>query len=169
MWIFEGEKITGHEDLHPECTDIIYEFTYTCGKKYVGKKTVRSYAVKPAPKAEKGDTGIFTRHILRDEEGNIITSKKGRKEARGKGLKAKAELYKSVYTDKPFLKYEGSSKETQDLEVVNKEIMYQCSNKKTATYIEAALLFELNVLFDENYVNGNILGSFYDNSLDGLL
>lgn len=169
MWTFEKQAINDHKDLHPECTDIVYIFTYSCGKKYIGKKTVRSYSVKPILKTEGEGTEVVTRHILRDEEGNIITSKRGRKEARGRGLKAKAELYKNVYTDKPFLKYEGSSKETQDLEVVNKEIAYQCSNKKTATYIEAALLFEFNVLFDENYVNSNILGSFYDTSLDGLL
>jgi hypothetical protein len=170
MWYYEGKEIHSHEDLDPQCTDIVYCITYTDGSLYIGKKTVRSLSVLPALKTKTRDGGNFiTRHILRDEEGKIITSRKARKEARARGLKAKAELFEEVFTDKPFIKYEGSCKETEGYEIARKDIIYQCTNKKTATYLEAMLLFEENAIFDPQYLNSNILGSFFDNSLDGLI
>ena len=78
-------------------------------------------------------------------------------------------MYEEVFTDKPFVKYEGSCKEVGDRVICRKDIIYQCSNKKTATYLEAMLLFNENALFDDQYLNSNILGSLYDNSLDGLI
>ena len=71
--------------------------------------------------------------------------------------------------DLPFLDYVGSSKETEGLEIAAKEIIYQCSTKQTATYLEAMLLFDVNALVDPLYVNSNILGSFFDNALEGLI
>jgi hypothetical protein len=67
------------------------------------------------------------------------------------------------------MKYKGSSAETLDRVPVRKEILYQCSNKKTSTYIEAALLFEVNAIFNDDYLNKNIQGCFFDNDLDGLI
>jgi hypothetical protein len=55
------------------------------------------------------------------------------------------------------------------LEIFKKEILYQCSTKKAATYLEAALLFHYDAIFDPKYLNSNISGTFYDNSLDGLI
>ena len=74
-----------------------------------------------------------------------------------------------IWTKLPFLKYAGSHDKAKDLEPVTKEILYQSKSKKTATYIEAALLFEHDAIFDESYINENISGTFYNNSLDGLL
>jgi hypothetical protein len=71
--------------------------------------------------------------------------------------------------DLPFLDYVGSSKETEGLEIAAKEIIYQCSTKQTATYLEAMLLFDVNALIDPLYVNSNILGSFFDSALNGLI
>lgn len=69
----------------------------------------------------------------------------------------------------PFIKYVGSSKETEGQIIVKKEILYQCSTKKAATYIEAAILFNENAIFDDDYLNMNISGRFFDSDLDGLL
>lgn len=69
----------------------------------------------------------------------------------------------------PFVKYEGSSSENKDKVIKSKTILYQCSTKKAATYIETALLFEYNAIFIEEYTNKNILGKFFDNDLEGLL
>jgi len=78
--------------------------------------------------------------------------------------------YKRIeFKDIPFINYVGSSKETENEVVERKEILHQCSSKKTATYIEAAILFEENALFDDSYLNKNISGVFFDNSLDGWL
>lgn len=68
----------------------------------------------------------------------------------------------------PFVKYEGSHKQS-NLTIKSKEILYQCSNKRTATYLECALIFHYNALFDDNYLNENALGKFFSNALDGLL
>lgn len=78
--------------------------------------------------------------------------------------------YKRVeLKDIPFKHYTGSSKETEGQTLVFKEILYQCSTKKAATYIEAGILFNENAIFDDEYLNKNILGSFFDSDLNGLL
>lgn len=69
----------------------------------------------------------------------------------------------------PFLKYQGSTDLAVGLLVERKEILYLCSNKKTATYLETALLFQTGAVFSDRYINKNISGKFYDNDLDGLL
>jgi len=69
----------------------------------------------------------------------------------------------------PFIKYEGSHESAGDLEIEYKEILYQCSAKKAATYLEAALMFHHDAIFDPAYLNKNISGTFFENSLDGLL
>ena len=69
----------------------------------------------------------------------------------------------------PFINYEGSSEENKGKVIKSKTILYQSSNKKTASYIEVALLFMNEVLFTDKYTNKNISGVWYDNSLDGLL
>ena len=169
-WFYQGKEIKSHEDLLPDCTDFVYELLFTDGTKYIGKKTVRSISTLPVLKTKsRPGSGVICKHILRDEDGKIITSKHGRKKARERGLKAKAEYYEELLTDKPFIKYEGSSEENEGKTLVSKEILYQCSNKKSATYIETAMLFENAVLFSKVYNNKNILGRFFDNDLDGLL
>jgi len=78
--------------------------------------------------------------------------------------------YKRVeLKDVPFIKYKGSSSENTNKTLISKEILYQSSNKKTSSYIETALLFENNVLFSDEFNNKNISGTYFDNSLDGLL
>ena len=169
-WTYEGKEVKSHDDLDPLCTDIVYCIYYTNGQMYFGKKTVRSKSTLPARKRKPRENAVqITKHVLRNEYGMILTTVKARKEARARGLKAKAEPYEEVITNKPFLDYVGSSKETEGLEIAAKEIIYQCSTKQTATYLEAMLLFDVNALIDPIYVNSNILGSFFDNALEGLI
>jgi hypothetical protein len=68
-----------------------------------------------------------------------------------------------------FQDYVGTSDETKGLKVVNKTILHQCSNKKTATYLEAKILHTVNAIFSDDYLNKNISGVYFDNSLDGLI
>ena len=70
--------------------------------------------------------------------------------------------------DLPFMKYEGSHEIECD-EITKKEIFYQCRTKKAATYLEVAMLFHFDAVFDDCYLNKNISGTFFDNDLDGLL
>jgi len=69
----------------------------------------------------------------------------------------------------PFINYEGSSEHTEGLTVDKKEILYQCSSKNAASYLETALLFHYDALFDDKYLNRNINGTYFDSCLDGLL
>jgi len=168
MWIYNDREINSHEDLEPLCTNIVYMIKYKTGQMYIGKRTVRSMSTLPALKTKRReDSTLITRHILRDEDGNIITSKVGRREARKRGLTAKAERYEKVLTDKPFMDYCGSHE--CDLEIDYKEILHQCTNKLTATYLEEYLLFALRVLFTDRYLNENIGGRYFDNALEGII
>jgi len=74
-----------------------------------------------------------------------------------------------IMTRLPFVKYEGSHETADGLTIETKEILYQCSTKIAATYLEAALMFHHDAIFDPCYLNENISGTFYDNSLNGLL
>ncbi len=83
-------------------------------------------------------------------------------------LKIRSNYVRKKMVDLPFLKYEGSH-DVEDLEILKKEILYQCSTKKAATYLETGMLFHYDCIFDNSYINKNIAGTHFDNSLDGLL
>ncbi len=131
MWIYNGKTVTNHNDLFPSCSDFVYLIKYTNGKKYIGKKTIKSLRKKPPLK--------------------------GKKRAR------------RVMTELPFVNYKGSYADEFGYEVESKTILYQCSTKKAATYLEAALIFHYDALFDPDYLNRNIVGKFFPNDLDGLI
>lgn len=84
-------------------------------------------------------------------------------------LKVRKNFKRVELKDIPFANYTGSSKETEGEIVNQKEILYQCSTKKAATYIEAAILFAENAIFEDEYLNKNIIGKFFDSDLNGLL
>ena len=135
-WTYKDKQNLSHEDLHPECTDFVYEIAFSDDTKYLGKKTVRSVRrIKPT----KAQLAI-RKNYVRKELKNL-----------------------------PFIVYEGSSSENDGKTIVSKTILYQSKNKKTATYIEVALLFENDVLFNEEYTNKNISGTFFIDSLEGLI
>lgn len=131
MWVYADKEIKSHEDLFAKTTDIVYLITYENGKKYVGKKAVRSWRSIPPLK----------------------------------GKKRKRVVLKNL----SFIKYEGSHENAEKLKAVKKEILYQCSSRKASTYLECHLQFYYNVLFDDNYLNKNILGKFFDSDLKGLI
>ncbi len=131
MWLYKGKKVTNHNDLLPSCSSFVYIIKYTNGKKYLGKKVIKSLRKKPPLK--------------------------GKKRAR------------RIMTELPFNDYKGSYADELDYEVKSKIILYQCSTQKAATYLEAALIFHYDALFDPNYLNRNIIGKFFPNDLDGLL
>ncbi|MCP4489797.1 MAG: hypothetical protein GY820_21140 [Gammaproteobacteria bacterium] len=69
----------------------------------------------------------------------------------------------------PFENYCGSFDNVKNFTPVKKEILYQCSSRKSATYLEVATLIGLNAIFNDCFINENISGTFFKNSLDGLL
>ena len=100
--------------------------------------------------------------------GKTYIGKKAVRAIRKKPPLAGKKRARRVMTNLPFIDYEGSHTK-EGYTVDKKEILYQCSSRKTSTYIEAALLFEKDVLFTNTYLNDNILGKFYPNDLKGLL
>ena len=136
MWLYKENTVTEHEHLLPTCTDFVYVITYESGKKYIGKKTVRSMRRLKPTKAQ---------------------------------LKIRKNYKRVELKELPFVDYIGSSKETEGEVVKFKEILYQCSTRKAATYIECAMLFGENAIIEDEYLNLNISGTFFDNDLDGLL
>jgi len=135
-WTYKGKEILSHEDLPEECTDFVYELTFTDNTKYIGKKTIRSMRRLKPTQAQ-------------------LRVRKNYKRIELKNL--------------PFVNYVGSSSENEGKTVQSKEILYLSSNKKTASYIEAATLFGNNAIFTDEYNNKNISGVWFDNSLDGLI
>jgi len=108
-------------------------------------------------------------YIIKYTNGQKYIGKKCVKSVRKKPpLKGKKRC-RRILTNLPFVEYTGSSDLTNELVVLSKEILYQCSNKRAATYLETSLLFKHDVLFDDTYVNANISGKMFGNSLDGLL
>ena len=140
MWWYNGKKVKSHADLHEDCTDFVYVMYFT-------DKCGKEY--------------------------KYIGKKTVRSMRRIKPTKAQLAIRKNYVRkevkDLPFVKYEGSSKETEGYTLTAKEILHQCSTKKAATYIEAALLFEEHAIFSDEYLNKNISGRFYDNDLEGLI
>lgn len=74
-----------------------------------------------------------------------------------------------ILTNLPFVDYEGSMEIENPPDIAAKEILYQCRTKKAATYLETALLFHHDAIFDDTYLNQNIGGRFFDNDLQGLI
>lgn len=83
-------------------------------------------------------------------------------------LKIRKNYVRKEMKNLPFIEYEGSHG-VDGLEVERKEILYQCSTRKASTYLESALLFHHDAIFDPMFLNLNIGGAFFDNDLDGLL
>lgn len=60
MWIdLNNKPIKSHEDLHPDCTDIVYLIEYDNGQSYIGKKTVRSWRTLPPLKGKVRKRKVF--------------------------------------------------------------------------------------------------------------
>ncbi len=131
MWFYKDREVSNHNDLPPTCTDFVYMIEYTNGKKYIGKKTIKSLRTKPP-----------------------LAGKKRKRR---------------VWTELPFADYKGSYAEDFGYETRRKEILYLCSTKKAATYLEAALIFHHDALFDPDFLNRNIVGKFFPKDLDGLI
>jgi len=129
MWIFHGNPIESHDDLHPDCTYFVYVITYDNAKRYIGKKCVRSIRRKPPLKGKKRNRRIMTNH--------------------------------------KFDNYQGSFEDASEMRAIHKEILYQCSSSKAATYMEIAELVDTDAIFRKSYINENISGTFFKNSLDG--
>ena len=124
----------GQEVLElPEDTyGFIYQIVYTDGKRYIGKKNCYSLTKKYLTKKELAE----------------ITDNRLKK-------------YKMVKKESKWREYTGSLKSAEDKRIAYKEILMFCKDKINLTYAEAEIMFKLDVLRDDTYLNENILGAFY--------
>jgi hypothetical protein len=107
--------------------------------------------------------------IYYDNGKSYIGSKMVRSKVKLKPLKhmrKNAVRYKVKETN--WKSYEGSSKLSEGLTIVNKVILYLTTNKRSMTYLEDRELFTRKALESTDYINENIRGKYWDNCLDGL-
>jgi hypothetical protein len=112
-------------------------------------------------------------YVIRYTDGKAYIGKKTIRSIRRlkptkKQLAIRKNYVRKELVNLPFVKYEGSH-DKEGLEVSEKEIIWQCSTKKAATYLETGMLFAYDCIFDDDYLNENIAGTHFNNSLDGLL
>lgn len=109
-------------------------------------------------------------YVIIYENGAKYIGKKAVRSVRKKPPLAGKKRNRRVMTNLPFVNYEGSHEyDTEKFVIKHKIILYQCSNKRTSTYIETALLTRYDALFSDEFLNNNIGGTFYDNALNGLI
>jgi len=72
-----------------------------------------------------------------------------------------------IMTNHKFDNYQGSFDGASEMVATHKEILYQCSTRKAATYMEMAELVVTDAIFKKTFINENISGTFFKNSLDG--
>jgi len=127
-WIYNNQLV---ENLPQDCVGFVYLITNTLnGRKYIGKKLAKFS--KTTYKVVKQKNGI-----------------KKRKKIRSK-------------IDSDWKDYWGSSPElTQDIQALGSEnfsrqILYYCTSKAAASYIEAREQFDRRVLESADYYNGHI-------------
>ena len=140
MWLYKDKVINNIEDLPKDTFGFVYEVTHLpSGKKYLGKKVLFFNQKKPLTKKELA-------------------------EHTGPGRKPK---FKRVEKESDWKTYYGSQENIKKLvkegksEDFKREILHLSKSKKMLTYIETKLLFLNEVLEKDEYLNSNILGSFY--------
>lgn len=116
----------------------IYVIHYTDGTYYYGKKNFVEETNKPLGKKELA----------------LITDGRCKK-------------YKTVRKESDWRTYKGSSKETIGKEIERKYIIEVHKTQRALTFAEARIMFKKDALQDRHCVNGNILGKFFRNVLNG--
>ena len=108
-------------------------------------------------------------YIIEYTNGQVYYGKKTVRSIRKRPPLKGKKRNRRINVDLPFKNYEGSSEHTEGLIIKSKEILYQCSTKKAATYLEMAIMVHHDALFDDMCLNKNIAGKHFDNDLKGLL
>ena len=108
-------------------------------------------------------------YVITYDNGQKYIGKKAIRAVRRKPPLKGYKRNRRIMTDLPFKNYQGSHINAKILNPVKKEIMFQCSSRKTATYLEMSLLVHMNAIFEKQFVNENIGGKFFSDTLDGLL
>jgi len=143
--MLNGEVIGEAFDIS-DYEGFVYCINYTDGTKYIGKKNFWSTFEKETLKRDG---------VKRDGHLEFVGRRRG-------GKNVKRERFRKEMN---WRKYNGSSSYTDGKQIESKEILKLCSSKLDLTYWETYYLMEAKVLFDDIYLNCNILGKFYAGQL----
>jgi len=146
-WLYKGNSIESISDFPEGIYGFIYEITHIpTGKKYIGKKVLYFERNKKLGKKEL--------EVLKEER-------------KAKGIGGRVPLKKKVVSESDWKTYYGSNQEIKDLikegkhSEFSREILTLVTSKKLLTYYECKELFIKEVLENQNYYNGDILGKFH--------
>ena len=163
-WVDTNGKVI--TELPDNCFGFVYKIEYKDGTYYYGKKQVRFKKTLPmlSNGSRRPNSKLITKRIPYTKE---------ELENKPKSFKRKYKLvnFEEVWTiSSSWGKYTGSSNDTPpDSEISKKIILYYSSNKRTLTYLETYVLFSTHAVVKKDCHNSNILGKFFDNSLQGLI
>lgn len=145
MWIYKNKEIYSIEDMPDNAIGFVYEITFTDGSKYIGKKNLYSERTLAPLKSGKPREGhvCFTSRIKNRHKVN----------------------YEVIKVESDWKKYKGSHQDCKNKEPTIKKIIAFAYSKLELTYLEAKALFVYEVLENKDYINDNILGSFYRSNL----
>lgn len=138
MWLYKGKF---YEEIHD---DTLYGFIYVIlhkptGKKYVGRKN------------------FFSKRTVKKGKKELASMKDKRGSKKKKVVKESD--WKTYQSSNEFLKKESS-------ENLIREIVLFCKTEKQMNYYETKLLFQLEVLESNNWLNDNISGKFFRKDLN---
>jgi len=135
-----GKEITCIEDMPEGTIGFVYLIHYDDKTRYIGKKSL--YSTRKLPALKSGEV----------REGAIRTYKVG---------SGKREYFDKIQKESDWKKYKGSHSECKTKTPQSKYILAYAPNKLWLTYLETKFLFSLEVLENDNFINDNILGTFY--------
>ena len=145
MWIYKNKEIYSTEDMPDNAIGFVYEITFTDGSKYIGKKNLYSERTLAPLKSGK------------PREGHVCFTFR---------IKNKHKVdYEIIKVESDWKKYKGSHQDCKNKEPMIKKIIAFAYSKLELTYLEAKALFVYEVLENKDYINDNILGSFYRSNL----
>ena len=162
VWTFEDEEVT---ELPDGVFGFIYCITYENGKKYIGKKQVKSIKTVLALKdgTQRPDSERVYKNVIIDEDGKVVVSKSDKAQARKRGLKAKRTAFDRLTVESKWKSYTGSNETT--LPIMKKEIIDIALHKQQLSYKEEYHLFINKVLSDDEYINRNIGNRYFKNKV----
>ena len=141
---YKPKLITSIEDMPDNVYGFIYEITFIDGMIYIGKKNL--YSIRTLPALKSGKVREGAERIHRNT---------------GKGFR---KAFDVVKIESNWKVYCGSHAECKIRIPKQREILQYAFNKLELTYLEAKYLFINEVLERDDYINDNILGSFYRSS-----
>ena len=146
-WTYEGKIINDIKDFPEGTYGFVYQIIHTStNKKYIGKKVL-----------------YFQRNVKIGKR----ETEKLRLERKEKGIPGRVPSKKLVVKESDWKDYYGSNKELAKLLSIegpnnfNRKIIQFAPTKKLLTYYETKYLFMYEVLENDQYYNGDILGKFH--------